>query len=44
MGPTIREPQGRPERRREATRSQQLGMLIVIGMLALYVFWRVFTD
>jgi hypothetical protein len=42
--PTLREPRDRLERRRKATRSQQLGMLIVTGMLALYVFWRVFAD
>jgi hypothetical protein len=39
--PTLRGPQGRPERRRGATRSQQLGMLIAIGLLAVYVCWTV---
>ena len=40
--PTSRERRDRPERSREATRSQQLGMLVAIGLLALYVFWSVF--
>jgi hypothetical protein len=39
--PTLREPQGRPERYREPTRSQQLGMLVVTALLAVYVFWTV---
>jgi hypothetical protein len=39
--PSLREPQGRPERRRGASRSQQLGMLIAIGLLAVYVYWTV---
>jgi hypothetical protein len=39
--PTGREPEVRLRRRREPTRSQQFGMLILIGVLALYVFWQV---
>jgi hypothetical protein len=40
--PTRRNPRTRPERNWQATRSQQLGMLIVMGVLAVYVFWTVF--
>jgi hypothetical protein len=39
--PTRRERQGRAERYREATRSQQLGALTAVAVLVVYVFWTV---